>query len=339
MNILIGPPGELSVCVQSLLLASGLRHRFPEAAITWAVDEQFAELVEGHRARVTLIRIPDRASVLWGALSSAGRRLRATRWDMALDPASTTRSASVLWWSGSRNRIGWQASRGTGLSRWLLNHHVSAERDILDLPGTGIGLPGASWEVPLHDEADAFAEDWVLRYQLSCGFAVAVVTGRRQRDSEWPRFCGMLAKQMGRRRLLTLVVICGDQDAWPAVQRTVACSGGHAIAATRFNLSQCAALIRRARLLVSDDAGWLQLSAAIGTPALAARIDPAADVRAICGDRLLCLESLLDQNGEGWAGEGTPTGGPHLLEIPAETVISACARQLDRVAPANRRAA
>jgi hypothetical protein len=221
----------------------------------------------------------------------------------------------------------------------LLNHHVAAERDILDLLGAGSPLRGASWEVPMHDEADAFADDWILRYQLTCGYAVAVVTGRRQRDSEWTRFCGTLAKQIGRRRLLTLVVICGDQDAWPAVQRTVACSGGHAIAATRFSLSQYAALIRRAKLLVSDDAGWLQLSAAIGTPALAARTIPASDVRAMCGDRLLCLESLFDQNGEHRAAEGSRTDGPHLLEIPAETVMTACARQLDRIAPASRRAA
>lgn len=339
MNILIGPPGDLGACVQTLLLASGLRHCFPDAAITWAIDEQFADLAEGHRAGLSLIRVPDRAGVLWGATSYAGRSLRATRWDMALDPASTTRSASILWWSGSRTRIGWESPRGTGLSRWLHNYHVAAERDILDLMRSDAPPRGAIWEVPLHDEAENFADDWILRHQLTCGYAVAVVSGSQQRDSEWTRFCGMLAKQIGRRRLLTLILIGADEDAWQVARQAVAFSGGHAIAAPQFDLRQRAALIRRAKLLVSDDAGWLQLSAAIGTPALAARIVPAADVREMCGDRLLCLESLLGRNGDGQSAEGLRIVGSHLLEIPAETVMMACARQLDRAEPAGRRAA
>ena len=114
MNILVVRLGALGDIVHTVPAAAALRAAFPEATIDWLVDAR-------HRRFLELVTGLDRVVVLEQA-SPAGwvdvtRRLRQTRYDVAIDFQGLMKSAILARASG--------ATRVLGFSIWHLREKTA----------------------------------------------------------------------------------------------------------------------------------------------------------------------------------------------------------------------
>ncbi|MBN8623899.1 MAG: glycosyltransferase family 9 protein, partial [Planctomycetes bacterium] len=125
-RILIVKLSSLGDVIHTLPAAQALRRKFPKAHLAWAVErahagvlrdqECFDELIEWNRGT-------------WRDYAAFLRRLRATKWDLAIDFQGLFRSGFVTWASGARRRIGYDATRER--AHWFYNERVTAPTEPL----------------------------------------------------------------------------------------------------------------------------------------------------------------------------------------------------------------
>src|SRR6185295_18885478 len=82
-RICIIKPSALGDVVQSLPLVPALRKRFPDVAIHWVINRDFASLLEGHPGLAEVIPFDRRGS--WRDFASLLRKLREREFDVAFD--------------------------------------------------------------------------------------------------------------------------------------------------------------------------------------------------------------------------------------------------------------
>jgi heptosyltransferase-2 len=107
------------------------------------------------------------------------------------------------------------------------------------------------------------AEAWLVAHGVSPGFT-AIAPGSVWGTKRWPYYSELVARTEGR------VVIVGGKEDRPLAEAIVRSSSGKAVsAAGELTLRESAALISRARVLVTNDSAPLHLATATGTPVLA----------------------------------------------------------------------
>src|SRR6476661_2891654 len=101
---------------------AALRTRFPGAHLTYIVEPAAAPIVAGNPNLNDIIVAPRRRGV--GGLVhdlALGRRLRARRYDLAIDFHGGPRAALLTWLSGAPVRIGYEITGRT----WMYTHRIA----------------------------------------------------------------------------------------------------------------------------------------------------------------------------------------------------------------------
>ena len=223
-----------------------------------------APLLHGHPAVRRVIAYDKRgrdagAAGVW----RMGRALRAVRYERAFLPHASWRSAALALLARVPERTGFADSAAaitytTRVTRAPVGHEV--ER-ILALAGRRVRTPPVS--LALRPEDEAAADRWLAERGLAAGFT-AVAPGSIWGTKRWPYYPALAAALDG-----PLVVIGGADDA-PLADAVVAAAPGRAwSAAGALDLRGSAALIKRARVLVTNDSAPLHLGTAVGTPMVA----------------------------------------------------------------------
>lgn len=113
-RILLIRLSHLGDVVQALPLYHGMRERFPNARLAWAIQPEFAGLVEGLPGLERVIRFGRREG--FGAWRRIRRELRDFAPDLAIDAQANAKSAAVLRLSGAARRVG--PHRSDWRERW-----------------------------------------------------------------------------------------------------------------------------------------------------------------------------------------------------------------------------
>jgi len=115
--LLIRPSALGDVCRTVPVLAS-LRKAWPDAAIDWVVQEEFAAAVSAHPAVRQVIPFARRRlrSWWWNPAATAAafgwlNRIRRERYDLTIDCQGLFRSGLISTWSGARHRVGHRRAR------------------------------------------------------------------------------------------------------------------------------------------------------------------------------------------------------------------------------------
>ncbi len=103
--------------VHTMPLACALKERFPNTFLAWAAGEPGAELLRGHQAIDELIALPRAVLKSPRAVWELRRRLRAMKFDLAIDAQGLTKSAIVARLSAAKRRIGFGNPWGRELSK------------------------------------------------------------------------------------------------------------------------------------------------------------------------------------------------------------------------------
>lgn len=338
-HVLISRMSAIGDTILTTPVACRLREAFPDARLTWVVEEKSAKFVDGHPALDETIILPRGWFTSPRGVAAARRRLAPLRPDASIDCQSNTKSALACWLSGAPLRIGLKGKYGAELSPWLNNRLITNRRPhvtdrSLELLAP-LGLAAAAepyetvaWNLPVCPGADQSVRVWAP-IESNDGFAV-INPGATWDSKLWEmdRFGELAGRLSERYRLPTIVVWGGDRErAW--AEEIVAKSGGGATMAPPTSLTELAALLRQARLVISSDTGPMHLAVAVGTPTVGLFGVTHPDD---CGPYGPPHEAVLKRFQSGGHRARRRADNSAMREITVDDACLACERVLDRTA-------
>jgi heptosyltransferase-1 len=275
-RILIIKPSSLGDIVHALPTVAALRRRFPSARITWLVKREWAAVLEGNPHLDAVLAL-DLSPKGWPA---AWRTIRAGRFDTVVDLQGLLRSALLGWISGAPVRIGF--ANGREGSPWFYTERVSVpsptmhavDRYLLTAKYLGAD-PGEvkPTDFPLlHDaQAEAQVEVHLTAAGVRAGTTLVAMNPSARWDTKlWPSesfaAVGDRLQQDGAARV---VLIGGRDEGHVGMQVMRAMRTAPIDLMGQTTLKELIALLRRARLLITNDSGPMHLAAAVGTPVIA----------------------------------------------------------------------
>jgi heptosyltransferase I len=270
MNFLIVRLGALGDIVHTVPAVAALRAAYEDARIDWVVDARhvpFAELITPVDRVIAL----DRPTV--GAWVDLVRRLRPSRYDVALDFQGLMKSAVLARASGARRVVGFSVwhlrEKGARPFYSDVDEQPQAAHVILknlSLLST-VGITSSRIDFPLaRTTSQALA---LIRKEVGDRPFALINPGAAWPNKRWPtaRYAevGAFLREV---RGLQAYVLWGPQETTLA-QDVVVASAGAARLAPPTTVADLVELSREAALMVSGDTGPLHIAAAVGTPVVA----------------------------------------------------------------------
>ena len=263
-----------------------LRQRFPDAHITYVVEPAAAAIVAHNPHLNEVIVAPKKRGLaqLWHDVM-IGRRLRAARYDIAIDFHGGPRSSLLTWLSRATLRIGydvggrgWMYTRRIARPRELrARHSVENQWDLL--APLDIAPPDRAL-FPVEMIADADAVSAVAHRLARAGIGdddqlIVLHVSAGNPFRRWPiaAFAALIALLVSKDPKRRVIVTSGPSER-QAVGRAINQARGLLHAAERdrvvscgdFSLGELRALLDRASLYIGGDSGPLHIAATTAVP-------------------------------------------------------------------------
>ena len=329
-----------------------LRRTFPDARLTYLVEDSAAPVVSGNPHLDEVIAIP-RTRGLARVIDDyrVGRALRARRFDLVIDFHGGPRGSWLTWLTGATRRIGytvagrsWMYTTAVPRPRELRpRHSVENQWDLLEV----LGVPPPE---PARDALE-MAEDAGARAEVDRRLAAAGVTADAplvvmhvsagNPFRRWPveSFASVAASLVRRDPSRAIVLTSGPSESDAAdragdlARAQAGAAGSRVLRIGEVSLGELRALVGRAALYIGGDSGPLHIAGTTRTPVvglfgptLPVRSmpwrDPAIAAEAIEPGPLACRP--CDQR------HCEPGDYRCLTGTPAERVIAAAERLLGR---------
>ncbi len=282
-RILLIKPSSLGDIVHTFPVVSAIKTQWPGAHLTWVVKRQWAELVE--RAEGV-----DRVWRVDGTVRSwfeQARRLRAERFDVAIDLQGLFRSGVLARLSGAPMRIGF--ANGREGSPWFYTKRVevpTVEMHAVDRYLLVAAALGARPQGPPEFRFKMLDTDMALARELfrSKGVSldrpwIAMNVSARWSTKRWPS--GSFAAVLDRLHQAGLgpgVVIGSAEDRQDAEQLKTLTTSPFIDLTGAVSLGGLPALLSKAAVMITNDSGPMHIAAALGVP-VAAIFGPTSAVR------------------------------------------------------------
>lgn len=272
-NILVVRLGAMGDVVHALPAVATLKHNFPDARITWAIEPRWAVLLREnpHVDRVLALDLPRWRSQwwsrrAWSELMSARRDLQAARFDLAIDFQGLLKSALVARAARPGEIVGFDSSllreRAASVfySRAVPSHACHIVEQNLDL-AAAVGAAERRLEFPLPEcppEGPLPAGDFVLANPFAGWKA-----------KQWPAsHYAELARLLAQRHGWPLVINCAPSER-PEAEAILRAGPAGSCALNVSGIEGLVGVTRRARAVVGVDSGPLHVAAALAKPGVA----------------------------------------------------------------------
>lgn len=278
-NILIIRLSAIGDVVMASPLIQAFRRSYPEARLSWLVEPAAKGLLEHNPALDEVILWPRghwqqlwrerRYLTLWREIRRFTQALRARNFDLVVDVQGLMKSGIWARLSGAPQRIGLGSKEGShrlmtqvmerrGDDRRIGSEYFHLAREL------GLELADFAMELMLSADDDRYAGE-IARfgdYAVICPF-----TTRPQKhwvEARWP----VLADEIMARFSLPVVMLGGPADR-AAAARISAANSNIVNLVGECSLTQSAAMIKHARLLVGVDTGLTHMGIAFNVPTVA----------------------------------------------------------------------
>jgi lipopolysaccharide heptosyltransferase I len=272
-------PSALGDVIHALPFLNALRHRFPNARISWVINRSYQPLIEGHKALDETIPF-DRGAMKGGWRKAAraslklARELRRRQFDLVIDLQGLARSGLMTLTTGASRRVGLSTAReGAHLAytdivsipdadtRHAIDHYWCVSEAL------GVGDIPKRFDVPVRNESRAWAFEQ-LRDLPRPWLAFGV--GARWLTKRWPpQHFAELARR-AQEKLGGTAFFIGAPDEAPIAKQVIAeLRGPWRDFVGTTTLQQLAGLLETADVMISNDSGPLHLAAALGRPCVA----------------------------------------------------------------------
>ncbi len=274
-RILVVRLDRIGDVVLSTPVLQALRHQYPHAFIAMMVRPPSQEILAGHPHLNEVIVYEKEGAhrSLWGTMRFA-HALRRHAFDTAIILHPSNRSHWIPWLAGIPVRIGYDRK-----SSWLLTHRSPHQKhegsqheaaytlDMLSIFGIRVA------EVPrplitITPRAEQRIDALVTQHGIAAtDCVVAIHPSASCISKRWmPERFAQVADRLMTEQETRIFLIAGAEDAAIAQQVAQTMHQPAINVAGQLNLSELAALLRRCRLLISNDSGPVHIAAAVGTP-------------------------------------------------------------------------
>ena len=286
MRILLVRLRQIGDVVFTTPAIHALRRRFPDAQLSYIVEPAAAPVVL-HNPNLNDVIVAPRVRGLSGMLADValGRRLKAARFDIAIDFHGGPRASLLTWLSGAPVRIGYEiAGRGWMYTRRIARprelrrrHSVENQWDLLD--SLDIAPPTRSID-PVEMPADGITTAAVDARLRQCGVhpndpIVVVHVSAGNPFRRWPiaHFVALIAKLAGDDPRRRFVVTSGPSEG-DAASRVISDArstlgkdaSARVVSCSELSLAELRALLDRAALYIGGDSGPLHIAATTKVP-------------------------------------------------------------------------
>ena len=319
-------------------LVSALRRRLVPRRLALLVRPEAVPLVAGH-PDIDQVLVDDKRGADRGALGWLGtaRRLRAERFEVAVSPHRSLRTALVLAAAGIPRRVGFRESRGARLFHERVprdrgRHDVERNLALL-APFGGGAAESPPLHVPVVPEAARRAAELL---PPGSGPLLGLAPGSAWATKRWApegfaAVIGALAGEGAR------CVVLGAPDEAALAQEINRLAGGRAtVLAGRTDLATLVAVVDRLALLVANDSAPMHIACARGVPVVAVfcATTPALGYGP-WGPRAVVVEADLACRPCGrHGGRSCPRGTEDCMRLVRPGAVLAAARAALGVAPA-----
>jgi 3-deoxy-D-manno-octulosonic-acid transferase/heptosyltransferase-1 len=313
VNILLVKLSSIGDVVHTLPSLAALRKRFPEAHITWVVEEESLDIVQGN-PRVDRILVSGRKR--WARNLAQGRRigetageavrflrdLRDRRYDVVIDFMGLLKSAVLVFLSRGKRKLGYDSMQEMSglfynekIPEDMGRHAVDRYLDFARHLGADVTEPEFYLHIP---EDSARRADALLREGGVDPEAPFVVLSpmsyagetRLWEDDRFAALGDRIVRDLGRPAVITGHATGGRIDRIAAAMEEKALN-----LENRTTLKELAHLYRRASVVVTPDSGPMHIAAAVGTPVVAlfgasepARTGPYGGIHTVIRSHLPC---------------------------------------------------
>ncbi len=284
MNILIVKLSAIGDVIHTLPSLSAIRRLYPQAHITWVVEQAASDLVMNHPLldrTLVLSRKSWMADIRNGRIHSARQgfstfiaELRSRSYDLVIDFHGLLKSALVVLFSSGKRKLGydsWQELSGLFYNEKIpedLNKHaVERYLDFTRYLGAADDVPEFVLP-PLTDEREKQLSALLAQHHLKDKKFIAVSPVALWDTKLWDdgKFA-VLADTMASKWGLPIVFTGGQPKPLDAIilrMKVPAINLGG-----QTSLTQAARLYKKALTVVTTDSGPMHLAAAVGTPVVA----------------------------------------------------------------------
>ncbi len=337
-KILVIQTAFLGDVILTLPLIQGLRQSYPDSRITALTIPSTAEILLHHPAVADHL-VYDKRGRDRGprGLFAMARRLRRERFDLALVPHRSFRSALLAASTGIPRRIGFDSSAGSVLFTDRVPRDKAlpeTQRNLSLLKAMGVDAEAGPPRVYPGEDHRRRAQDFLDRHEIAprrdlIGVAPGSVwPTKRWLPEGYVSVIGRLREEQGRS-----VVLFGGAEDGPLCRRIVRLAGGGIpVAAGELSVLSAAALMERCRLVISNDSAAAHLAAAAQCPVVAIFGPTVPEFGfAPCGDGHIVLGADVDCRPCGIHGGNRCPRGTFtcMREIRPETVLEAVRSILD----------
>lgn len=314
MNILIVKLSAIGDVIHTLPSLAALRRLYPDAHITWAVEEAAADLVRHHPYldRVLVFRRKDwinkikagKFHVAWQDMRSFLSELKSRRCDIVIDFHGLFKSSMIVFLSRGIRKLGYDSLQE--LSGLFLNEKIPEDMNkhavdrYLDFPRhLGAAVEAPEFTLPVNPKAEAGAQSLLTAYGLEKMKYIAVNPVALWDTKLWDDMKFAQLADLIFQRLKIPVVFTGlERNSLDNILSKMTTKGINLGGQT--TLLELACIYRNALTVITTDSGPMHLAAAVGTPVIAlfgptdpARTGPYGKGHTIIRADLSCSPCLL----------------------------------------------
>ncbi len=290
MNILIVKLSAIGDVIHTLPALNAIRSHYPDAHITWLVEEAAASLVEGHEAldRVLVSKRKRwmrglRTSSFFTTISEIYRFIKALRdidYDMILDFQALLKSGVLIALARGQRKIGFDKGlEHMEHSYIFLNERIPAvdmeihalSRGMMFMDALGIPSNTVEYKLPVsshdHEKVDGLMRTYGM---LGAKPLIAINPVAKWETKLWSNKKFSQLADILIDRYDAKIVFTGGPDDGPTIQDIMVAMKGQAVnLAGHTTLKMLAALYEKMVFVVSTDTGPMHMAAAVKTPVVA----------------------------------------------------------------------
>jgi heptosyltransferase-1 len=286
LNILIVKLSAIGDVVHTLPSLGALRRHFPDAHITWVIEEASSDLIENHpyldrviisrrKQWITNLRNIGKIGPALEEIRQLITALRERRYDMVIDFHGLFKSALIVGISGAERKIGYNSLQE--LSGLFLNEKIYEDMEkhavdrYLDLPRyLGADIENPEFLIPLREENRRRIDTLLKEHKIDgekSFVAVNPVAFWKTKLWEEKKFAELCDRIAG--ELKTKVVFTGgkNDDVVERIQYMMNFYSANLTGKT--SLRDLAYLYGLAQMVVTTDSGPMHIAAAVSTPTVA----------------------------------------------------------------------
>ncbi len=283
MNILIIKLSAIGDVIHTLPSLFTLRQLYPEAHITWVVEETAADLVKNH-PYLDAVLISRRKK--WSKdfrnrqfrlpveeIRSFMKTLRQRRYDLVIDFHGLFKSSMIVFLSGGKRKLGYDSLQE--LSGLFLNEKIPEDMNkhavdrYLDFPRyLGAKVDRAQFILPSDKEAEEKVQNLLCKYNLEDKKFIAINPVALWETKLWNNEKFARLADLINDELQMKVVFTGSEKE-PLEKITSLMITESINLGGQTSLLELASVFKKAQMVISTDSGPMHLASAVETPVIA----------------------------------------------------------------------